>query len=145
MISRKVLSGSAEETEKAGYDLMQEIVSLGNKGAFIALYGELGAGKTVFVRGMAKALCPDAYVCSPTFAIMNEYGEGKSKMCHFDMYRIKNDDDLYSTGFYDIDDCFVFVEWSENIEYALPKHYFKVAIEYSSADTRSIKIDEIGV
>ena len=70
-------------------------------GDVIAMYGDLGAGKTVFVSGAARALGFDGFVTSPTFAIVNEYQGGKYPIAHFDMYRITDENDLFSTGFYD--------------------------------------------
>ena len=98
-------------------------------GDVIAMYGDLGAGKTVFVSGAAKALGFDGFVTSPTFAIVNEYQGGKYPIAHFDMYRITDENDLFSTGFYDyLDMGFVmFIEWSENIEYAIEDSFIKIS------------------
>ena len=105
---------------------------------FIALYGDLGVGKTAFVRGFSSIFAPNAKVKSPTFALVNEYkgSTGASlTIFHFDMYRISDEDDLYSIGFYDYLDRhgICLVEWSENIEYALPADRLAVTIEKCSA------------
>ncbi len=133
-------TASPAETENLGEKLA---LSMKN-GGFVAFFGDLGAGKTAFVRGMGRAVCPDADVSSPTFAIINEYkSAGKTKICHVDAYRIKDDDDLYSTGFYDCMDypnCIMAVEWSENIPFALPDDCVSVTIEKTGDKTRRITL-----
>ncbi len=132
---------SPAETENIG----ERLASCLKNGGFIAFYGDLGAGKTAFVRGMGKALCPDADVCSPTFAIINEYKKGKKTvLCHVDAYRINDDDDLYSTGFYDCaeyESCVMAVEWSEKIPFALPDNCIKVTIEKTGETSRKITLE----
>lgn len=88
----------------------------------LALFGGLGMGKTAFVRGLAAGRGLEAEVSSPTFALVHEYG-GQPPLVHFDMYRVTGWDDLYSTGFFDYIDagCILAVEWSENVEGALPR------------------------
>ncbi len=114
------------------------------KGCFLALYGEMGAGKTAFVRGIVKSLIPECLplVHSPTFAIVNEYAGSTLTIYHFDLYRIKNEDDLYSTGFYDYpsDDCIIITEWSELFEGAIPDEAVRIKIERLSDEERRIVI-----
>lgn len=113
------------------------------KGAVIAFFGGLGMGKTAFVTGIAKGMGIDCEVSSPTFAIVNVYGKN-SELCHFDMYRVTSWEDLYSTGFFEYMDMgsVLCVEWSENIENALPDNAVKVYIEKGKNDSsRIIKID----
>lgn len=111
---------------------------------FIALYGEMGSGKTAFVQGLAQYFeCVDE-VTSPTFAIVNEY-RGRVPVFHFDMYRIQDEDDLYSTGFYDYFDKggIIAAEWCENIPYALPDCYIKVSFERGKEqDERIITVEK---
>ena len=137
-----IVTGSPEDTSRVGADL----ASLLEKGDFVALYGVLGAGKTAFVRGMASVLTPDASPHSPTYTIVNVY-DGRVPLYHFDMYRIKDDDDLYSTGFYDYDDGIIAAEWCENIPFALPERYFRVEILKSADNTesRTVRISEVNV
>ena len=92
----EIISKSCEQTEQIGEKLAQTLVGT----EVIALFGELGAGKTAFTRGICRGLNVENNVCSPTFAILNEY-DGKFKVFHFDMYRVKTIDDLYSTGYFD--------------------------------------------
>lgn len=120
----KLYSHSLKETEKIGEEFSKKLK--GNE--VIALYGGLGMGKTAFVRGVAKGLGVDKGVSSPTFALVNEYS-GKCNIFHFDMYRISSWDDLYSVGFFDyIDQGIIIIEWSENIENALPENSIKIEI-----------------
>ncbi len=124
----------AIETEMADLSFSENI--------FIALYGDVGVGKTVFVRGFAGVICPDDYVQSPTYAIVNEY-KGKYNICHYDMYRIHSEDDLESTAFYDYKHKIILAEWCENIPSALPDSYYRVTIEKTDYNCgRRIKIDK---
>ena len=122
----KFVSHSEAETEAIG----EKFARMLHPGDVVAFTGGLGAGKTAFTRGMARTLAPDAEVSSPTFALVNDYG-GKVPFWHFDMYRICTMDDLYSTGFFDYLESggVLVIEWSENIEGALPAGCIRVAIE----------------
>jgi len=129
--SKKVfISESAEDTERLGKRLA---VALGDQ-RFVAFYGTLGAGKTAFIRGMASVLCPAAPVQSPTYTIINEYKQdGRTVLVHVDAYRVNDDDDLYSTGFYDCmeyENCVCAVEWCEKIPFAVPEDAVRVTIEH---------------
>ena len=144
-MSEKILiSASTEETENIGREFAKGLLDGGKKSAFIALYGDLGVGKTAFTRGFTSAVC-DARVKSPTYTVVNEYRGGSVPVFHFDMYRIDGDDDLYSTGFYDyIDTGYLICEWSENIPFALPKSRTNITIEKTdNGDGRRITIEEL--
>ncbi|MBR2025240.1 MAG: tRNA (adenosine(37)-N6)-threonylcarbamoyltransferase complex ATPase subunit type 1 TsaE [Clostridia bacterium] len=119
---------STEETEKIAYEFA---LTLNNgKCEFIAMYGDLGVGKTAFVRGLAKVFSPESRVKSPTFTIVNQYDGGKIPFYHFDVYRIEDDDELYAMGFDDyVQKGICVVEWSENIPDSIPKDAYKVTIE----------------
>lgn len=120
------ISNCVSETEKIAEMLGQVVPA----NTVIAMFGDLGAGKTAFTRGFARGMGIDCDVSSPTFALVNEYhGNGKS-LYHFDMYRISGWDDLYSTGYFDYLDagaCLI-IEWSENIEAILPDDCIRVSI-----------------
>lgn len=122
-----IITYSAEETEKAGAEFAREILNeYDNECIFIAMYGDLGAGKTAFVRGFSSVISPGSKVRSPTYTIVNEYKEGNKKnirLFHFDMYRITDEDELYSIGFYDYlrSGVICISEWSENIIKYLPE------------------------
>ena len=108
-------------------------------GEVIAYFGGLGMGKTTFTSGLCEGMGIKAEVSSPTFALVNEYGTLK-KLYHFDMYRISDFDDLCSTGFFDYLDtnAVLAIEWSENIENALPENYIRLEIERGDSDGNRI-------
>ena len=142
-------TSSAEETEKIGAELATAMLHDTALPPFIALYGDLGVGKTAFVRGFASVIAPKSAVRSPTFALVNEYRAKPRSLFHFDMYRISSEDDLLSIGFYDYLDRpgICLVEWSEHIPYALPDDYLRVEIvknDPDRADSRMIKVEQIG-
>ena len=135
MEPEKIYTASPAETERAGAELAKKLLADSALPRYIALYGDLGVGKTAFVRGVAGVLCPGAAVRSPTFALVNEY-HGSLPMFHFDMYRITGEDDLYSIGYDDylLREGVILVEWSENIPYALPESYLKIEISKTTPD-----------
>lgn len=122
---KEYFSSSPEETAGIGAELAATLAG----GEVIAFTGGMGMGKTAFTRGLVLALNGEDSVTSPTFALVNEY-QGKFLIEHFDMYRVENWDDLYSTGFFDYLDtsCILVIEWSENIEAALPDNTIRVDI-----------------
>ncbi len=136
-----ILSHSEEETRSAGMLLASQI----SDDSFIALYGDLGAGKTAFVTGLCAVYLPTAEVSSPTYAIVNEYEDPSKnrKLCHMDAYRLSSEDDLESIGFYDYKNCVIACEWCEKIPFALPEKYFKVTITGSGDGLRKILIERI--
>ena len=123
------MSRSVADTEA----IAGEVANLLHPGGVLALYGDLGAGKTAFVRGLVKALCPECLplVHSPTFAIVNEYRGEKTTVYHFDLYRLKDEDDLYSTGFFECldGDGIVVTEWSENFPEVFPEGTLRLKLE----------------
>lgn len=145
-VIKKMITSSPEETESVGEWLAGELASDLSLPSFIALYGDLGVGKTAFVRGFAKVFSPAALVRSPTFALVNEYpSKSGRRVFHFDMYRITDEDDLYSIGYYDYldDGSICLVEWSENIPYAIPDEHIRVEIrktDLNKPDEREIEI-----
>ena len=143
----KIYTASPEQTERVGADLANRLLSEPSLPRYIALYGDLGVGKTAFTRGVASVLCPGVAVRSPTFALVNEY-RGQMPMFHFDMYRITGEDDLYSIGYDDylMREGVILVEWSENIPFALPDEFLRVTItknDPSMPDSREILIEEV--
>ena len=124
--------------------LAENIGKLLRAGDCIAYYGDLGAGKTTFTRGLAKGMGLPDQVSSPTFAIVNEYhGKGRLSLYHFDMYRIESSDELETTGFYDypLEESVFAVEWSENIEDVFPENVIRIIISRVDDDTRKIVIE----
>lgn len=114
-------------------------------GDIVALHGDLGAGKTRLVRGIAIGLGHDpAAVSSPTYVLMNEYDDPAAHLplVHVDAYRLKSADDLDAIGWDRVvnADAVVVVEWAERIANALPAKRFDIAIEHGEGDTRTITI-----
>ena len=142
-------TSSVELTEKTGFELAEYLVNNPDTPRFIAMYGDLGVGKTAFVRGFCSKLCADSIVRSPTFALVNDYKckmAGMRHVYHFDMYRITGEDDLYSIGFYDYLDSgeLCIAEWCELIPFALPDEYVRVEIlKLDDGDRRQINISKI--
>ena len=128
------ISNSAEETERPG----ERVASKLSGAEVIALFGGLGMGKTAFTRGLARGMGADDIVSSPTFALVNEY-RGRVPVYHFDMYRVASWDDLYSTGFFDyLENGVLVIEWSENIEGALPENALRITISRGESDNQRI-------
>ena len=137
----RFVSSGVSDTESIAEKLGKTVKS----GDVIAYFGGLGMGKTAFTRGLAKGMEITADVSSPTFAIVNDYG-GNPPLVHFDMYKVESWDDLYSSGFFDYLDmgAVLAVEWSENIENALPENTIRVTIEQGdSPEERIITIEGI--
>lgn len=132
---QKFVTDSVEETVELGKRLASKLTG----GTVVAFYGGLGMGKTAFTRGMAEALGTTEEVSSPTFAIVNAYG-GNPPLYHFDMYRVESWDDLYSSGFFDYYESggILAVEWSENIENALPENTVRVVFERGENENQRI-------
>jgi len=138
-------TASAEQTEEIGRMLAKRLEEQGYNKAFIAMRGEMGVGKTAFTRGFASHFGITG-VKSPTYTVVNEY-RGRKKVFHFDMYRITDVDDLYSTGYEDYlsDEGFTVAEWSENVEDAIPEDAIYVTISRTDdADGREIVIKSGG-
>lgn len=108
-----VTSSSESDTENIGAALGRIILQYA-KPCYVALDGDMGAGKTAFVRGLASMLSPGSRVKSPTYTIVNEYRKGKLPLFHFDLYRIADaEDELYGIGFEDyLSDGVCVAEWS---------------------------------
>ena len=138
--------------ESYSYDETQEIAKkLTDRfkaGDFVAMYGDLGAGKTAFIQGVAKALGVKNYVTSPTFTIVNEYN-GTIPLYHFDVYRITDVDEMYEIGYDDYISAggLCIVEWAELIEDIFPESYYKITIlknEKISYQYRKIILEKFG-
>lgn len=136
---KQFYSSSAKETMEFAENFAKTL----KKGSVIAFFGGLGMGKTCFVSGLVKGLGINCDVSSPTFAIVNEYRGKQNSLFHFDMYRIESWDDLYTTGFFEYieENEFIAVEWSENIENALPEDTIKIYFEKTDSG-RIITIEQ---
>lgn len=126
-MERTLESHSAEETFSAGVEAGKNA----QPGAVFALHGDLGVGKTVFTKGVAKGLGIEEPVNSPTFTILQIYDTGRLPLYHFDVYRIEDPEEMEEVGF----DDYIFgqgvsiIEWPEKIEEILPENVIHVTIE----------------
>ena len=129
---------SEAETEALGEKLAAALPG----GSVVAMYGDLGAGKTAFVRGMARGMGLSCRVSSPTFTIVNEY-LGERELIHFDMYRLSDADELFDIGWEDYlaRGAVCAVEWSENVEGAFFGDEVRVTVRKLSDREREITIE----
>ena len=134
----KIITKSEIETQQAGAELVKTLAP----GSVVAMYGDLGAGKTAFVRGMTRGIGIDFPVSSPTFNVVNEY-PGKVPLFHFDMYRLGSADELFDIGWDDYLERggICAVEWSENVEEAFEPGTVKVTITKLSDSEREITVE----
>ena len=136
MNEREIITNSVAETEKFAENLARGFTG----GEVLLLHGDLGAGKTHFVKGLAKGLGVTDVITSPTFALHNSY-EGRLTLNHFDFYRIDDAEEVAILGldefFYDKQSVAA-IEWSENIKELLPKHCINVTIEKINDNSRKI-------
>lgn len=135
----RIVSSSPEATEQLGARLAQLL----QPGDFIALHGELGAGKTKFASGIARGLGvdPSVPVTSPTYTLMNIY-HGDIPLYHFDLYRLGGDYDIIDLGFneYFSGDGICLVEWAERLEKELPQERLEVFISFEAENVRQIEL-----
>ncbi len=135
-MNKTFISKSPSDTKNIASQIAKGL----NGGEVIAFFGNLGMGKTCFVNGLADGLGFKGEVSSPTFAIINEYLGGRLPLYHFDMYRVTDWNDLYSTGYFEYMESggVLAVEWAENIENALPENVIKITIKRIDDNTREI-------
>jgi tRNA threonylcarbamoyladenosine biosynthesis protein TsaE len=138
-----VLSRSAAQTEEIG----RILGSFLHAGAFLALFGDLGGGKTCFTRGVVAALAPGSshLVASPTYAIMNEY-PGPLPVYHFDFYRLASGNEISELGFEDYfqENGICIAEWSERLGNMLPHDHLGITFVHDGGDCRRIVIESQG-
>lgn len=136
------ITHSPAETEALGARLADAL----DAGQVVAFTGDLGAGKTAFVSGMARALGVEERVTSPTFTIVNEYEGGRLPLFHFDMYRLGDADELFHIGWEDYlaRGGICAVEWSENVAEAIEPDAIRVSIVRGDGDSdRMITIEGV--
>ncbi len=131
------ITHNEQETEQLGAAIARSV----SVPAVFCLYGELGAGKTALVRGMARGLGLTCTVSSPTFTIVNEY-LGDIDLIHFDMYRLSSADELFEIGWEDYlqRHAVLAVEWSENVEEAFDGSEYRIRLEKLSDTDRRITL-----
>ena len=138
------ITHSPEETSALGERLACALEG----GAVVAFTGDLGAGKTAFVSGMARGLGVEERVTSPTFTIVNEYEGGRLPLFHIDMYRLGSAEELFHIGWevYLARNGICAVEWSENVEEALEEDTIRVSIRRGEDDhSRVIDIEGVSL
>ncbi len=130
---QNVITNSDIETMAAGEAFSKALKA----GDVVALYGELGAGKTVFVKGIARGLGIADPVTSPTFTILKEY-EGRAPLYHFDAYRIRAAEEMDDIGFFDYlgGEGIAVIEWAGKVEALLPEGAIRVVIERTGEDDK---------
>lgn len=133
-------SGSTAQTEALGAQLAANFFP----GAFVALYGELGAGKTALARGIGKGL-GTTDVTSPTFTIVQEH-ECRLPLFHFDAYRLKDERELLDIGFEDylLSGGVILMEWPERVPGLLPAERLDITIAGSADELRDIQLRPYG-
>lgn len=142
VITFAVTSHSVDETRAIG-GLLGALLQPGD---FIGLEGELGTGKTQLVKGLARGLAiSEREVSSPTFAIVQSY-PGRLTLHHTDFYRLRSDDELYATGFFDLPmaSAVSVVEWVSKFPRAVPDDWLRVALTAPEADRRELRFTAIG-
>jgi len=125
--------------ETIGEAAREFIKQMGDRRVF-AFYGEMGAGKTTFVKAICEALGVEDVITSPTFAIVNEYSLSSGSLFHFDFYRIKRLEEVYDMGYEDYfySGALCFIEWPELVEELLPDDAVKVYITINSDGSRTV-------
>jgi len=126
----KVRTKSAEETREYGKKLAKKIAG----GWVVCLYGDLGAGKTTLVQGVAEGLGIKRRMVSPTFIVVRKY----DRLWHIDLYRVPGGEGLGLEDVFSDNKNIILIEWPEGIVEMLPKHYFEVRIKLISPDEREI-------
>lgn len=113
-------------------EVARKLLSTFSEERFFAFFGKMGVGKTTLIKELCAVLGVKENVCSPTFAIVNEYSDREGEpVYHFDFYRLKSVAEAYDIGYeeYFYSGCYCFTEWTEKIEELLPEHYVRVEIE----------------
>jgi len=144
----EIISKSASQTERIGEELVVEILKNAKNNAFvIGLRGDLGGGKTTFLKGLARGLGVDGTVLSPTFIIFRRYDIKKGhfkRFYHFDCYRIESENEMVTLGFNKIvadSENIVAIEWSERVGRILTDDTLKIDFEFIDEETRKISFD----
>lgn len=125
------------------HEAAKEFIKAMGKDTIFAFYGEMGAGKTTFIKAICEELGVKDVITSPTFAIVNEYTDGHGNpIYHFDFYRIKKLDEVFDMGFEDYIDSgnICLMEWPELIEDILPEEARKVTITVDYDGSRTVKL-----
>lgn len=142
-MDRKFITNSSQETKKLGENL---VPNLGDR-RFLALFGDLGSGKTTFVQGFVKGLGIKRRIISPTFIIVRNYELQAKTFYHIDLYRVESQSDVQGLGLEEIlnnPQNIVAVEWAEKIKDLLPKKRIELYFETIDENKRRIKLKNYG-
>ena len=126
--------------------IAQQIIDSYKDDRIFILEGEMGAGKTTLTKSICKHLGANDNVCSPTFAIVNQYfSEKAGDIYHFDFYRINKEQEAFDIGFeeYLYSGNYCFIEWAEKVSNLLPLHYIIISIKETQDQKREITIKEV--
>ncbi len=137
------ITHSADETQQLGISLAAQ----SKKGGIIALYGDLGSGKTTFMQGFARGLGIKKRIISPTFVLIREYKESTVPFYHIDLYRLEGEQAIESTGIRDIlqnQPVIVAIEWADKMKSLLPEKRLEIYFQYLSDTTRQIQLKNYG-
>ncbi len=124
----------------------KKLANLVKENTVIALIGDLGTGKTTFVKTFAKELGVLETLKSPTFNYYLEYKSGRLPLYHFDVYRLTDAEEVYEIGYEDCLNCggITLIEWADIIESELPKEYIEIKFNYYAEEEREIEINVYG-
>lgn len=144
---QQIITNNFQETQDLGFTFAKKL----RGGEVLALYGDLGSGKTTFMQGLSKGLGITKNIISPTFIIMRMYKTGLkinevrlNNLYHVDLYRIESENDVESLGLLELmnqPENIVAIEWPEKIENLLPEKRINIYFEYREDDKREIRID----
>jgi len=142
MICFELETHSPEQTEALGRLLAKQL----RPGHSVALWGDLGTGKTCLVRGLASVIAGAAAVHSPTFTLVNEY-RGTTALYHLDLYRLRGAEDLADIGYDDIvgGEGIAVLEWADRAEGRLPTQRLEIHIRHGGGDRRLLRIEDHGI
>jgi tRNA threonylcarbamoyladenosine biosynthesis protein TsaE len=139
----QILSHSVNETLRIGKKLSRNL----KEGDIVCLFGRLGAGKTILVKGIASGLgMKKEKVISPTFVFIRQYKTGKSFLYHFDLYRVKEPKEIFALGYeeYFYNDGITVIEWADRLKYLLPRECLRVELCLKMGTKRLLKFSAIG-
>jgi tRNA threonylcarbamoyladenosine biosynthesis protein TsaE len=126
-------------------DAAKQLIEFGDKEKIFLFYGDMGAGKTTLIKSLCECLGVREPVTSPTFSIVNEYEGEKTRVFHFDFYRLKNQSEALDMGYeeYFYSGNYCFIEWPEKIADLLPPHYIRIDIQVLDSNERLLTCDKI--
>jgi len=127
-------------------EVARQLLSFASGEKIFVFEGDMGAGKTTFIKAFCQILGVDDVVSSPTYSIVNEYAHAETPIYHFDFYRIKDIQEAYDLGYeeYFYSNSICLIEWPEKVEELLPRHFVKVEIELQEENERTFTFSKAG-